>query len=194
MYNKLNITENTLRVLSLFTINRDYYIREVEKLLHISPRTAQLILENLEGKGIVISKTRGKIRLFTLNPSLSTQRYLVLAEQYKAISFLDKNLLIKEIIEKITPEINGIGIIFVSYAKGLQSKHSDLDIFVAGTYNNEAIKKVSKNYGIEISVKCYPTKTFEKNLKDDVLIKEVLKNHIVFLDAEQYISIAFKNG
>ncbi|MCX6710529.1 MAG: hypothetical protein NTZ02_00385 [Candidatus Woesearchaeota archaeon] len=49
MYNKLNITENHLQALSLFTngFEREYYIREVGKLLRISPRTAQLILEDL---------------------------------------------------------------------------------------------------------------------------------------------------
>ena len=64
MYNKINITENHLQVLLLFTdgFDREYYIREVERLLKISPRTAQLILEDLEAKGILEPKTRGKIK------------------------------------------------------------------------------------------------------------------------------------
>ena len=68
MYEKVNITENTLQVLSLFTndFSSEYYIREVEKILKISPRTAQLILENLENKGIVESKMRGKIKNYKL--------------------------------------------------------------------------------------------------------------------------------
>lgn len=196
MYKKIKFTENTLQVLSLFTndFNREYYVREVEKLLKISPRTAQLILEDLEDKGIIESKTKGKIKTFRLNPRDFTKRYLVFVEQYKAIAFLEKKLLIKEIIEKITPNINGIGIIFGSYVKGLEKEGSDLDIFIAGSYKNEEIRKVSKNLGIEISVKCYPLKTFEKNLTKDILIKEVLKNHVVFLNVEQFIEEVFKNG
>ena len=196
MYEKIKITENTLQVLSLFTndFTREYYIREVEKLLKISPRTAQLILEDLEDKGIIESKTRGKIKTFKLNPSEFTKKYLAFVEQYKAIAFLEKKLLIKEIIEKITPYIKGIGIIFGSYVKGLEKEGSDLDIFVAGSYSNDVIKKVSKNLGIDISVKCYPLKTFEKNLTKDVLLKEVLKNHVIFLDVEQFIQVVFKNG
>ena len=196
MYKKIKFTENTLQVLSLFTndFNRDYYIREVERLLKISPRTAQLILEDLEDKGIIESKTKGKIKTFKLNPSEFTKRYLVFVEQYKAIAFLEKKLLIKEIIEKITPYIKGIGIIFGSYVKGLEKEGSDLDIFIAGSYNDEEIKRVSKNLGIEISIKCYPMKTFELNLTKDILLKEVLKNHIVFLSAEQFIRGVLKNG
>ena len=196
MYKKIKFTENTLHVLSLFTneFNREYYVREVGKLLKISPRTAQLILEDLEDKGIIESKTKGKIKTFKLNPSEFTKKYLVFVEQYKAIAFLEKKLLIKEIIEKITPHIKGIGIIFGSYVKGLEKGDSDLDIFVAGSYNNDEIKRVSKNLGIEISIKCYPLKNFEKNLTKDILLKEVLKNHIVFLNVEQFIRVVFKNG
>ena len=190
------MTENTLQVLALFTndFNREYYVREVEKLLKISPRTAQLILEDLEDKGIIESKVRGKIKTFKLNPSEFTKRYLVFVEQYKVIAFLEKKLLIKEIIEKIAPHVKGIGIIFGSYAKGLEKKGSDLDIFVAGEYNDEEVKKVSKNLGIEISVKCYPPKIFEKSLTKDILLKEVLKNHVIFLNAERFIWAVFKNG
>lgn len=196
MYKKIKFTENTLQVLSLFTndFNREYYVREVEKLLKISPRTAQLILEDLEDKGITQSKTKGKIKTFKLNPSEFTKRYLIFVEQYKVIAFLEKKLLIKEIIENITPHIRGIGIIFGSYVKGLEKEGSDLDIFIVGNYNNDEIKRVSKNLGIEISIKCYPLKTFEKNLTKDILLKEVLKNHVVFLNAEQFIQVVFKNG
>jgi len=67
-------------------------VREVEKLLKISPRTAQLILEDLEDKGIVESKIKGKIKTFKLNPSEFSKRYLAFVEQYKAIAFLEKKL------------------------------------------------------------------------------------------------------
>ena len=196
MYNKINITENNLQVLSLFTngFDKEYYIREVEKILKISPRTAQLVLEDLENKGIVESKTRGKIKSYKLKINDLSKRYLAFVEQYKTISFMEKNLLVKEVIEKISLFIEGIGIIFGSYAKATSNKESDLDIFIAGKYEREEIKKVSRNLGIEISVKCYPLKTFEKNLIQDILVKEVLKNHIVFINTELFIQKVLKNG
>jgi len=196
MYDKLNITENTLKVLSLFTngFDREYYIREVEKILKISPRTSQLILEDLENKGVLESKTKGKIKSYKLRINDLSKRYIIFVEQYKLILFMEKKLMIKEIIEKITPNIKGIGIIFGSYAKGLEKEDSDLDIFIAGTYKKEEIKKISVNLGVEISVKCYPVKTFKKNLNKDVLLKELLKNHIAFINTEQFIQEALKNG
>ena len=196
MYNKINITENGLQVISLFTngFDREYYIREVEKLLKISPRTAQLILEDLEGKGIIESKIRGKIKSYKLKISELSRRYLTFVEQYKSIAFMEKNLLIKEVIEKISPFIDGIGIIFGSYAKGTSNRESDLDLFIAGNYKMEEIKKVSRNLGIEISIKCYPLKTFEKNVNYDIFLKEVLKSHIVLKNTELFIQKVLKNG
>lgn len=196
MYDKLNITENHLQILSLFTsgFGREYYIREVEKLLKISPRTAQIILGDLENKGILESKTRGKIRAYALKRNSLSQRYVAFAEQYKAICFFEKSLIIREIIEKTSPFIEGIGIIFGSYAKGTAGKDSDLDVFIAGKCKEEEIKKVSRIYGIDISVKCYPLKIFEKNLAVDNLLIEILKNHIVFLNAEQFTGMVLKNG
>jgi predicted nucleotidyltransferase/predicted transcriptional regulator len=195
MYEKINFTENTLQILTLFTKNftSEYYIREVAKLSNISPRTAQLLLEDLETKGIIESKTRGKIKTYKLNHSESTKRYLIFVEQYKSIAFLEKKPLIKEIIEQIIPHIKGIGIVFGSYAKNLETKKSDLDIFVVGTYNSKTIKNISKNFGLEISVKCYPEEIFEKNLKKDVFLKEILMNHIVFLEAERFIQNVFED-
>lgn len=88
--------------------------------------------------------------------------------------------MLNEIIEKITPSIKGIGLIFGSYVKGLQNIESDLDIFVVGSYNKEEIRRVARNLGVDINVKCYPLKTFVKNINKDILIKEVLKIILFF--------------
>ncbi len=195
MYDKINITENGLQILSLFTegFSREYYIREVQKSLSISPRTAQLILEDLENKGILESKVKGKIKLYALKRNDLSRRYLVLVEEYKSIAFMEQHLLVKELIEKIQPFIHGIGLIFGSYAKGTFHKESDLDIFVVGNFEKEEIKKVSRNLGFEVSIHCYPLKSFQKSVHSDILLKEVLKNHVVFTHAELFIYEVLKS-
>jgi len=69
-----------------------------------------------------------------------------------------------------------------------------LNIFVAGECDTKEITRISKIYGIDISIKCYPMKTFDKKIQKDVLIKEVLKNHIVFKNAEMLIEKVITNG
>jgi len=43
-------------------------------------------------------------------------------------------------------------------------------------------------------MKCYPIKIFEKNINKDILLKEILKNHIVFVNVEQFIEKVLKDG
>ncbi len=191
MYEKVNITENHLRILALFTrgYDKEYYIREVQKLLGLSPRTAYLILEDLEQKTILESSLKGKIKTYRLKNNITSRYYLVFVEQYKTLAFLKSNDKIREIIDKISPLIKGIGLVFGSYAKGAQKKDSDLDIFVAGECDVENISRISAIYGIEISVKKYPLKTFKDKMQTDIFIKEIMDAHLIFKEAEKFVKL-----
>jgi predicted nucleotidyltransferase len=196
MYEKLNITENHLQILELFTkgFNREYYIREVQKLLGISPRTAQLILDDLEKKAVLESVTKGKIKAYKIRKSGIARDFLVFVEQHKKIAFLAEHALIREVFEKITGSINGAGIIFGSYAKGTEKKGSDLDVFVIGSYDEKGISTVSGLYGIQINIKNYPAKIFGKSIRNDPLVREVLDNHVVFKNADEFVRVVLTNG
>lgn len=196
MFKKVNITETHLRVLALFTrsFTRDYYIREVQKLLGTSSRTALLVLSDLEKKGVLESARRGKIKSYRIKKGGIAWRYLTVAEEYKAISFLENHPLIKEVTEKIIPSIHGIGTIFGSYAKGLERKDSDLDLFVAGECQRKKVAATAKIYGIDISLKQYPLAAFREGIRKDFLIKEVLDSHVVLLGAGEFVRMALEHG
>jgi predicted nucleotidyltransferase len=196
MYEKVNITENHFRALSLFTrgLGAEYYIREVQRLLGISPRTSQLILDDLEKKTVLESRTLGKIRTYGIRKSEAAKDYLVFAEQYKKITFLRKRPMIGEVISKITPMVRGLGMVFGSYAKGVEKKGSDLDVFIAGDYDRRGVKGVSELYGIEISVKSYPMEIFKRDIRKDALIREVLSDHVVFSGAEEFVRTVLEDG
>ncbi|MEK6940858.1 MAG: nucleotidyltransferase domain-containing protein [Nanoarchaeota archaeon] len=191
MIQKVNkLGENHFKILSLYTkgYDKNYYIREIQKMLKISTRTALLTLEDLEKRAILTSTRRGKIKTYQIKPDITTREYFVMAETYKKINFFQKNLTIKTIIEKIENHIKGISIIFGSYAKGLEKKYSDLDIFVVGACNNKKIKEISETYGVKVSIKQYPQDIFENNLREDILIKEVIENHIIITGIEPFIN------
>jgi predicted nucleotidyltransferase len=196
MYEKVNITENHLRILALFTrgYDKEYYIREVQKLLGLSPRTAYLILEDLEQKTILASSMKGKIKTYRLKNNVTSRNYLVFVEQYKALAFLKSSDKLREIIDKISPLVKGVGVVFGSYAKGAQKKDSDLDIFVAGECDLESISRISAMYGIEISVKKYPLKAFKDKMRTDIFLKEVMDAHIIFKEAEKFANMVMNYG
>ena len=183
-----------LKILSLFTkgYDKEYYIREVEKLLGVSSRTAFVTLAKLEKRSILESKTKGKIKIYSIKKSIISRDYFFLTEQYKKIQLFEKNHLIKEIFEKTEEFMHGIVILFGSFAKGIQKKDSDLDLFIVGKYDENKIKEVGEKYGVDINIKSYPKQIFEKEFHDDILLREILENHILIKDGEGFVRKAIK--
>jgi uncharacterized protein len=181
----IKVNDIDLRVLGLFTkgYNREHYIREVEKLLKISSRTALLTLDKLERCGILQSIIKGKIKTYHIKNSRMSMEYFLMAEQYKRIRFLNENPLIGEILMRL--DIDGIVLVFGSYAKGLQKEGSDLDIFIVGKHDRDLIREIGLRYGVDVSVKSYPQTVFRKG--DDTLLREIAENHIIVQGAEEYV-------
>lgn len=193
MFTKRNdISDVQLKILVLFIqgFERPYYIREIAKVLKISSRTAYLALQTLEKKTIIKSEERGKIKQYILNKKSSLcYEYLIFTELYKRIHFYSDHFFIEELMEKIKLHVHGILILFGSYVKGTATKESDIDLFVIGSYDDKKISDVFKIYNKEGNIKAYPLHVFEKNIKTDYLIKEVLSNHIIIKGADEFISL-----
>jgi len=178
-----------LRILCIFTkgYGKEYYIREVEKLLEVSSRTALVTLAKLEKKNILESKIKGKIKLYSIKRSFFSRELFFLTEQYKKIKFLEKNHVVKEVLEKADNFMQGIVLVFGSYAKGTQKEDSDLDLFIVGTFNEKRIKEAGQKYNLNINIKSYPINIFEKEIDEDILVKEIVENHIVIKDTEGFV-------
>ncbi len=160
----------------------------IAKKKNLNQKTVSNYLGKLEKEGILKSKIEGKNKLYFLNLGNKEiiRHFIIAAEHLRTIKFYKKNLLIKEISEKILPYIKGIAIIFGSYAKNLQEDDSDLDILVIGKANEREISKIADIYNKELNLKIYP------RLKKDVLTIEALKNHIIIKNVEQLVEELIK--
>ncbi len=185
----IKVNKSLLETLSLFTYgyNKEYNIREAAGKTGASSRTAMINLEKLERKGILKSKRVGKAKLYSINKNIHSREYFALAEQYKKILFLEKHLIMKEILEKLDGTLTGTTIIFGSYAKGTQKKDSDIDILTTSTYDKGKVLETEKKYGIEINIKKYPGNLLEKNMSKDPLLKEIKEYHIIIKDIEGFV-------
>ena len=95
--------------------------------------------------------------------------------------------MIKEIVEKLDDILKSTAILFGSYAKGIQKEDSDLDIFIVGKHDEDEIKEIGHKYGVEINIKSYPKELFEKEINEDILLKEVAESHIIIKDTEEFV-------
>ncbi|MDD3406464.1 MAG: winged helix-turn-helix domain-containing protein [Methanomicrobium sp.] len=176
----LDITENHLKILSLFTKGYDseYYIREICRHVPVSHGAAQNILNSLEEKGVLESVMKGRNRIFSLRKTGLCVNYILLAESYKRLKFSEKYPLTYEIIYKILPAFSGPLALFGSYSSDLATEFSDIDLLSAGEFDKKAVDEMSRKFKVDINVKKYTKELVLTGIGTDFLIKEIYKNHI----------------
>lgn len=192
MSKRLDIREDYLRVLSLFTrgYDREIYIREVARYLPISRGTAQTALEYLEAKQVLRSVTRGRTRLFSLRRGDHARDFCTLAEVYRRICLREEEPFLAGVLNRIVPHIEGSGAVFGSRAEGTADEESDLDLFVAGECRGEEIERIGEIYGLKIHLTVYPTEIFDRDLHTDPFLQEVLRNHVLIKGTEHFVEKA----
>lgn len=193
-------TNTKLEIISLFRSDylAQFHVREMAKLIKKSHVTLLPHLKALEEDKILISKTIGKNKQYSLNfENIITKNYLTLSETITTTAFLEEIFLTKKITKEIfNLNLSGTIILFGSYAKRTFKDDSDIDLFYLEQIADKEInniKSIGKTYGKVINVKKSTLKNFESALrKKDPLIIEIIKNHIILQNPEQFINALWR--
>jgi len=193
-------TDNKLRIISLYRSDylASYHVREMAKLMEKSHVTLLPHLKALEKDKVLIPKTIGKNKAYSLNlDNIIAKNYIMLSEVIESIKFLEQIFLIKKIATEIFAfNLQGTIILFGSYARQTFDKDSDIDIFYLGDIKQNSIneiRKIGRTYGKIINVKKSAFKNFESGLrKKDPLIVEIIKNHIILQIPEAFINTLWR--
>lgn len=170
-------TPNQLAILNIFFLHpdREFYVRELGRILSKQPGVFQKTLASLEQNAILISHRRGNQKLFKLN-----EKYPMLAELR---GIVQKTSGIETRLAAIVKKINGLklAILFGSYVKGGLRKSSDIDILLVGDPKCEDIilrklTAIEKELVREINYKFYSETEFRKKEKSDPFILEILSD------------------
>lgn len=163
----------------LSLLKKETHGRELAKELKTSLTRVQSILNELNKYNVLDYKKEGKNHIYFIKKNLIAKSFILNAENYKLAKLFRKypilEPLFSEIIEKYP---NQMIILFGSYAKFMPKEDSDIDIFV-DTFNakiKEGIKQLHEKLSVKIG-------KFDKN---DLLIKEIIKNHIIIQGGEKY--------
>ena len=163
----------------LLLLKKEMHQRQLAKELKTSLTRIQSILKQLRDINAIDYKEAGKNHEYFIKKNLISKSLILNSENYKLIKLLRKHgilePLFKEIIDKYPDEMI---ILFGSYAKGTEKKDSDIDIYI--DTKNKAIKEKIQLINDSISVK------IGKFNKDDLLIKEIIKNHIIIQGGEKF--------
>lgn len=191
-------TNNKHIILNLYRsdYSSKYHVREMAKLLKKSHVTLLPHLKLLEKEKVLLSKTEGKNRKYSLNfENIITKKYMLFSEIVESINFLNDYFLLKRITSEINKlNLQGTIVLFGSYAKRTFNKDSDIDLFYIGhiTPNKiKMVKKIGRVYRKTINIK--KSTNFESALKKkDPLIIEIIKNHIILQNTEKFIDILWR--
>lgn len=147
------------RILSLFAANPDkvFYSREVSKKIKISLGATSNALRLLEKNNVLTSEKKGKTSLYTLKlPNEYLERFKILNTLLTLESLAEK---LKNISRRI--------ILYGSYAAGMFTSDSDLDLFIVSEKREEVLKAIAN---------------FKSNIAE---IKPVIKKQVEWMQLEK---------
>lgn len=196
--NKKVFTDKTMEIIGLFTkdTNALYYGRDLARKLKSNQRTVQLTLNALEQEKILQSKTKGKLKEFSLNKAnMLTKSILIAAEIYKFNKLTSSSFEVYQIVTDIMKMTDAPLLIFGSFAKGYATKESDLDILIIGKVPKRKTLELQEKYSREIHIMELSEMQFLKGLKNkERFILEIIENHIICQGFEEITNWRHKYG
>lgn len=158
---------------------RELHTRALAKKLNTNHMTVARKLKRLVEENILDYRTEGRNKIYYLKKSSEARNYTIMTELHKLTQTLERYPELRNITQKVQrDERIKLAILFGSYAKETARKESDIDLFIE-TQEKE-IKKELELINTKLAVKIGDYD------RDNPLIKEIEKNHIIIKGAELY--------
>ena len=136
-------------------------------------------MQELFNENAVDFNKEGKNKVFFIKKTEEARNYIFITEQYKLNKFLSRYSSLRNIIKKIQGDKRiKLAILFGSYAKDSADKKSDIDIFIETDDKNIKKELVLLDFKLSIKIGKYD--------KNNNLIKEIEKNHVIIKGVEEY--------
>ena len=155
----------------------DAHLRQISKETAVPRSTLSRKLVRLRNSLVIDYKEEGKNYMFFLRKNLVSLKAVLSAENYKLMKTTEKYNFLLPIFEQLY-KMKGPIILFGSYAKGTAKDDSDIDIYIET--KDRPIKERAEAVYSKLSVKIG---SFNK---EDLLMQEIIKNHVIIKGAEEY--------
>ncbi|MBU0459752.1 MAG: nucleotidyltransferase domain-containing protein [Nanoarchaeota archaeon] len=173
------MNHNWVSKLILELVRGELHGRALVKLIRIPQATVQRKLIQLEKENVLDAKIEGRNKVYFIKKGFSAKKYIFNAENDKFLELIDRYPFLEPIIEDVLKKCSGeMIILFGSYAKFTSTSKSDIDLYVET--NNRKMKADLENIHSKLNVKMG---LFNPN---DLLIREIIKNHVVIRGEEEF--------
>lgn len=159
---------------------REYYLRQIEKITGYSVGNIRREIMKLESDGLFLTRRLGKIKLYRLNTDYP------LYEEIKNI--VRKTIGIEGALKNLLSKRKNVDFAFIygSLAEGKEKTSSDIDIVVIGDTKTREIKSLFFEYqariGREVNSIVYSKEEFLNKLKEkNHFVSAVIKQKKIFI-------------
>jgi len=191
------LKETELRILcSFFPEGKEITIKKIMKKSGLSYEPVHRIVNSLAEKKLISYKKFGKTFVCSLNfekEDIKTAFFFYAKERLK--EFSKNNRIVFNALSKVNDENIDFLAIFGSYAKGTQTKDSDLDVLCV-SYNKKGdesnIKSLKYETNLEFAPVVIPKIEFKKIKKEnEIFWSDLVKFGIIFKGYELFYSEAY---
>lgn len=163
----------------LLLLREELHLREIARKLGESHSTVLRKINWLIDRNVVGAKMQGKNKLYSLENNLECRAVVFMAENYKLSKLLGEYPELAVILGEVLGKVNSeMVVLFGSYAKFSADKGSDVDIFIER--RDLKLKKKIEGLNSRLSVK------FGIFDLDSLLVKEIIKNHVILKGVEEF--------
>jgi len=177
--NKLHMEQRLYKYeIVLNLLKSENHLRKISREIGVNHMTVKRKLDILLNQGVLDIKQEGKNNIFSIKRTLEARNIIFISELYKLDNFIKKHAELKQALSELKKLPANLILIFGSYSSGIETKNSDLDVYIE-TENNK-LKDIAERINSKFSVKI--GKYDGKNL----LMKEIEKNHIIVKGVEEF--------
>jgi len=188
MLEKIFSSKTRVKILTLFSLNpgEKYYVRELSRILNENINSIRRELINLEDIKLLMSEEKGNLKYYRMNekfPIYDEIRNIFLKTQG-----------VSKTLKKKFNEYGNIEAAFIygSFASGKATIHSDVDILIIGTIDEdiliEEIRKLETKFTREINYSLFEKEEFDDRVKnEDYFIKNLSNNPKLFIVNDESI-------
>lgn len=168
----------TIQIVALL-LKCDSHPRKLAKDLGVSHTTVLRKLRSLLDWNVVDFRIEGKNTIYFLKKTLEARVHIYMAEWYALGNLIEEASHLRPVIRTIQErEDTQLAILFGSYAKGTADQESDIDVYIE-TGDREVKRELERSH-LRLSVKIGPWDP------ENLLIQEIIKNHVIVKGVERY--------
>jgi predicted nucleotidyltransferase len=155
------------------------HIRGIAKKLNTNQMNIFRKLKELSEENVVDFREDGKNKTYFLKKTIEAKTHILIAENYNLNKTLKKYPILRGTIEKLQSNENvKMAVLFGSYAKGIAKRDSDVDVYIETDDKNLRQEMESLNSKLSVKIGKFDISS--------LLIKEIIKNHVIIKGAEEF--------